>query len=58
MAGKKKVGQITSAAASPDFDTVVSIGMVKMTHWDEGTKLTVQTPDGTRDATVLENFWI
>jgi dimethylsulfoniopropionate demethylase len=58
MAGKKKVGQVTSAAASPDFDTGVAIGMVKMTHWDEGTALTVHTPDGVREATVMEKFWI
>ena len=58
MVGKKKVGQVTSAAASPDFDTGVVIGMVKMTHWDEGTALTVHTPDGVREATVNEKFWI
>ena len=58
MAGTKKVGQVTSAAASPDYDTGVAIGMVKMTHWDEGTKLRVETPDGSRIATVLEKFWI
>ncbi|MCF6443427.1 dimethylsulfoniopropionate demethylase [Nereida sp. MMG025] len=54
----KKVGQVTSAANSPDFDTGVAIGMVRMTHWDEGTKVQVDTPDGMRDATVLEKFWI
>jgi dimethylsulfoniopropionate demethylase len=58
MAGKKRVGQVTSAATSPDFGTGVAIGMVKMTHWDEDTKLTVVTQDGERDALVKENFWI
>lgn len=58
MAGAKRVGQVTSAAASPDFKTNVAIGMVKMTHWDDGTALTVQTPDGLRDAVVHEKFWI
>ncbi|MEO1638231.1 MAG: dimethylsulfoniopropionate demethylase [Pseudomonadota bacterium] len=57
MAKSKRVGQVTSAAKSPDFDTNVAIGMVRMTHWDEGTVLDVQTPYGTRTATVYENFW-
>ena len=58
MAGSKRVGQVTSAAKSPDFGTGVAIGMVKMTHWDEGTPLKVETPDGMRAAIVHENFWI
>jgi dimethylsulfoniopropionate demethylase len=58
MAGKKKVGQVTSAAWSPDFKTNVGIGMVRMTHWDAGTNLHVMTPDGARDAIVHEDFWI
>jgi dimethylsulfoniopropionate demethylase len=56
-AGKKRVGQVTSAAWSPDFDTNVAIGMVRMTHWDAGTALEVETPDGMRSATVQEQFW-
>ncbi len=58
VAKGKRVGQITSAAKSPDFGTNVAIGMVRMTHWDEGTTLHVETPDGLRDVTVHENFWI
>lgn len=54
----KRVGQITSAAWSPDFNTNVSIGMLKLSHWDEGTKIEVETPDGMREATVREKFWI
>jgi len=57
-AGDKRVGQVTSAAQSPDFDTVVAIGMVRMTHWDAGTTLTVHTPEGPRQAVVRESFWI
>jgi dimethylsulfoniopropionate demethylase len=53
----KKVGQVTSAAYSPDFETNVAIGMVRMTHWDEGCEVQVRTPDGLRDAVVRENFW-
>lgn len=58
MAGDKRVGQVTSAAKSPDFGTNVAIGMVRMTHWDAGTELRVQTPDGPRAAIVQEKFWI
>ncbi|MCX8224774.1 MAG: dimethylsulfoniopropionate demethylase [Sulfitobacter sp.] len=53
----KKVGQVTSAAYSPDFKTNVAIGMVRMTHWDEGCEVQVRTPQGLRDANVRENFW-
>lgn len=52
------IGQVTSAAKSPDFDTNVAIGMVRMTHWNEGTKVQVDTQDGLRTATVHEKFWI
>jgi dimethylsulfoniopropionate demethylase len=58
MAQGKRVGRISSSAWSPDFNTNVSIGMVRMTHWDAGTQVQVETPDGTRDATVMEKFWI
>jgi dimethylsulfoniopropionate demethylase len=58
MSGQKRVGQVTSAAMSPDFGKGVAIGMVKMTHWDEGTTLTVNTQNGPREALVKENFWI
>ncbi len=53
----KRVGQVTSAAWSPQFDTNVAIGMVRMTHWDQDTALRVETPEGLRDATVHEEFW-
>ncbi|WP_171129383.1 dimethylsulfoniopropionate demethylase [Ruegeria sp. HKCCA6707] len=54
----RRVGQITSAAWSPDFTTNVAIGMVKLSHWDAGTALEVETPAGTRDAVVQAHFWI
>ncbi len=57
-AGGRVVGRISSAAWSPDFDTNVAIGMVRMTHWDPGTQVMVEAPDGTRKAEVLEEFWI
>ncbi|WP_338548530.1 dimethylsulfoniopropionate demethylase [Roseovarius phycicola] len=52
------VGRVSSAAWSPDFDTNVAIGMIRMTHWTPGTVLDVETPDGTRRATVNRCFWI
>ena len=58
MAGSRRVGQITSAAQSPDFKEGVAIGMVRMTHWDPGTELSVQTPEGAIPAEVREKYWI
>ncbi len=57
MAGDKTVGRVSSAAWSPDHQTNVAVGMVRMTHWDDGTELVVQTPDGPRGALVREQFW-
>ena len=56
-AGAKVVGRVSSAAQSPDHGCGVAIGMVRMTHWDDGTTLVVDTPDGPRDAVVRETFW-
>jgi dimethylsulfoniopropionate demethylase len=58
IANRKRVGRVSSAAYSPDFKTNVAVGMVRMTHWDDGTDVQVETPDGLRDATVHEKFWI
>lgn len=56
-AGDVRVGQITSAAWSPDFNINVAIGMVRITHWGVGTRLRVETDDGERAATVQAGFW-
>ena len=58
MDGDLQVGQVTSAANSPDFATGVGIGMVRMTHWESGAELDVITPDGPRAVLVHETFWI
>ncbi|MBD0866311.1 MAG: dimethylsulfoniopropionate demethylase [Rhodobacteraceae bacterium] len=58
FAGGKRVGQVTSAAWSPDFRTNVAIGMIRSSHWDTGTRVEVHTPDGARAATVHNNFWL
>ncbi|MCU4654516.1 dimethylsulfoniopropionate demethylase [Roseibacterium sp. SDUM158016] len=57
LAGDKRVGSVTSAAISPDYGCGVAIGMVRMTHWDAGTELTVQTQDGSFPAMVQGSFW-
>jgi dimethylsulfoniopropionate demethylase len=57
MAGKKQVGVVTSAAQSPDFGCGVAIGMVRMTHWDEGTELRRGDAGRRFPATVHEEFW-
>lgn len=54
----ERVGRITSAAWSPDFGTNVAIGMIRMTHWKNGTRVEVETPDGMRTATVREEAFI
>ncbi len=57
-ANGKRVGRVTSSAWSPDFETNVAIGMMRMTHWDEGTRVEVETPEGMRTATVKEEAFI
>ncbi|MDW4496401.1 dimethylsulfoniopropionate demethylase [Sulfitobacter sp. D35] len=57
VAGGQRVGQVTSAAWSPDHGTNVAIGMVRMTHWDPGTRIEVETADGMRSAVVQPGFW-
>jgi dimethylsulfoniopropionate demethylase len=58
MDGQKQVGTVTSATWSPDFETNVAIGMVRMTHWDPATDLDVVTHAGVFPAVVQETFWI
>lgn len=58
LADGKPVGAVSSATWSPDFQTNVAIGMVRMTHWDPGTELQVQTTTGLQPALVRDSFWI
>lgn len=58
MDGQYQVGAVTSAAWSPDFETNVAIGMVRMTHWNAATDLDVVTQNGVFPAVVQETFWI
>jgi len=52
------VGQVSSAAWSPDFRTNVALAMVAHSHWHAGTKLEVETHDGMRWATIQARFWL
>ncbi len=58
MDGEMQVGQVTSVAWSPDFETNVAIGMVRMTHWGKAQDLDVVTQTGVFPAVVQEVFWI
>jgi dimethylsulfoniopropionate demethylase len=51
-------GAVSSAAWSPDFQTNVAIAMVSRDHWQAGSELLVEAPDGARAVRVRENFWI
>ncbi|MFQ5624727.1 MAG: glycine cleavage T C-terminal barrel domain-containing protein, partial [Paracoccaceae bacterium] len=46
------VGQVTSAAWSPDLATNVAIGMIDRDHWDPGNAVEVESPQGRRAAEV------
>lgn len=57
VANGRRVGRVSSAVWSPDYETNVAIGMVRMTHWDPGTEIVVEAPDGQRIARVEDGFW-
>ena len=48
----RRVGRVTSATWSPDLRTNVAIAMIERDWWEPETVLTVQAPDGARQATV------
>ena len=48
----QQIGQVTSAAWSPDLNQNIAIGMVHRDYWDHGTDITVSAPDGPRAGTV------
>lgn len=50
----KQVGQVTSAAWSPDLDTNVAISMISSQHWKMGTEVTVHAPDESRKAKIVQ----
>lgn len=52
VAGDDRVGQITSAAMSPDLGCGVAIAMIDRSHWDADTPVLVQTSDGIKTGSV------
>ncbi len=55
--GGKEVGRISSSCRAYSFDCNAAIGLINESHWEPGTALVVQTPDGPREAVVKEKFW-
>ncbi len=51
-AGGEAVGSVSSAAWSPDLACNVAISMIAASHWQPGTRVSVEAPDGAREATV------
>ena len=58
LVGNTRVGQVTSAVWSPDFQTNVALGMLDRAAWENDTQVAVQTPDGLRTATVEAKSFI
>lgn len=54
LAEGARVGQVTSAAFSPDYRTNVAIAMVERSHWADGTVLDLSDPVADRRAIVGE----
>ncbi|NQW09845.1 MAG: dimethylsulfoniopropionate demethylase [Alphaproteobacteria bacterium] len=52
LANGERVGRISSAVWSPDYQTNVALGMIRMTHWAPDTRVEVEAPDGMRTAVV------
>lgn len=52
------VGQVTSAAWSPDLNTNVALGMVTRAHWKFGNSVVVETPDGNRPGVIGTSLFV
>ncbi|MGI9461246.1 MAG: dimethylsulfoniopropionate demethylase [Alphaproteobacteria bacterium] len=48
----KQVGRVTSATTSHETGGGIAIAMIDSTHWQVGTRLMVETPDGLKTASV------
>ena len=55
--GRDLVGQVTSAAKSPDFGTNVAIAMLDRGFWEAGRELRVETSTGILSGRVVDKFW-
>ena len=50
-----KVGQVTSAAWSPDYNTNVAIGMIDRDYWAYGNEVSVHVSDGAQTASMMDD---
>jgi len=50
------VGRISSAAHAWSYGDNLAIGLIDRSHWETGTPLLVQAPDGEREAEVMPGF--
>jgi dimethylsulfoniopropionate demethylase len=48
----ERIGEVTSAAISPLFKCGIAFAMLARGHWQEGHTVTVETPEGPREAAV------
>ena len=51
---RTQVGYLSAVVGSVELGVPIGIGTVNKSHWDAGTSVTVQTPDGPRAATVSD----
>lgn len=52
--GSQKVGQVTSAVFSPDFESNLAFAMIAREAWEKGSEVEVETPAGGRRAVVCD----
>lgn len=52
-----QVGRISSSCRAIGFGCNAAIGLVNSDHWHSGTKLVVETPNGSCEAIVKSKFW-
>jgi dimethylsulfoniopropionate demethylase len=52
VAGRERVGAVTSAARSPDLGSNIALAMLDRSVWGPGTPVVVATPEGARDGAV------
>ena len=48
----ERIGEVTSAAVSPQFKCGIALAMLAHGHWQEGHAVMVETPNGFREAAV------
>jgi len=54
LADGGKVGRVSVGVWSPDHQTNVALGIVDQSHWEDGTRVIIATPEGERTATIKE----